>query len=73
MVGLSDNIVRPLVLSGRSEMNTLMVFFALVGGLQAFGFIGLFAGPVIFSVALVVFRMLREEYSGERPSEGGAE
>lgn len=64
-VGMSDNVIRPLVLSGRTEMNTLVVFFALMGGLQAFGFIGLFAGPVIFSVAIAIFRMLREEYLGE--------
>ncbi|MBN9657282.1 MAG: AI-2E family transporter [Acidobacteria bacterium] len=62
-ISMSDNIIRPLVLSGRTEMNTLVVFFALMGGLQAFGFIGLFAGPVIFSVAIAVFRMLREEYT----------
>lgn len=61
-VGMSDNIVRPLVLSGRTEMNTLVVFFALMGGLQAFGFIGLFVGPVVFSVAITVFRILRDEY-----------
>lgn len=63
VVGMSDNVIRPLVLSGRTEMNTLVVFFALMGGLQAFGFIGLFAGPVIFSVAIAIFRMLREEYT----------
>nr|WP_321472035.1 AI-2E family transporter [uncultured Paludibaculum sp.] len=63
VVGMSDNIIRPAVLSGRTEMNTLVVFFALMGGLQAFGFIGLFAGPVIFSVAIAIFRMLREEYT----------
>jgi len=65
VVGMSDNILRPWVLSGRTEMNTLVVFFALMGGAQAFGFIGIFAGPVIFSVALAVFRMLGEEYFQE--------
>jgi predicted PurR-regulated permease PerM len=62
MVGMVDNIIRPWVLSGRTEMNTLVVFFALMGGMQAFGFMGLFAGPVIFSVAIAVFRILREGY-----------
>jgi predicted PurR-regulated permease PerM len=61
-VSMSDNFVRPWVLSGRTEMNTLVVFFSLMGGMQAFGFIGIFAGPVIFSVAIAVFRILREEY-----------
>jgi predicted PurR-regulated permease PerM len=67
VVGMADNFIRPWVLSGRTEMNTLVVFFALMGGMQAFGFIGLFAGPVIFSVAMAVFRMLREGYL-ERPA-----
>lgn len=61
VVGMSDNVVRPWVLSGRTGMNGLLVFFALMGGMQAFGVIGLFAGPVIFSTAAAVFRMLREE------------
>lgn len=64
-VGMADNIVRPWVLSGRTEMNTLVVFFALLGGVQAFGLIGIFAGPVIFAVAISVFRMLHEEYLSE--------
>ncbi|MBI5282447.1 MAG: AI-2E family transporter [Candidatus Solibacter usitatus] len=64
-VGMTDNLLRPWILSGKTEMNTLVVFFALMGGMQAFGFIGLFAGPVIFSVAMSVFRILREEYLDE--------
>ena len=61
VVSTSDHFVRPWVLAGRTEMNTLMVFFALMGGMQAFGFLGIFAGPVIFSVAIALFRILREE------------
>lgn len=64
-VGMADNVLRPWILSGKTEMNTLVVFFALMGGMQAFGFIGLFAGPVIFSVGVQVFRILREEYLDE--------
>lgn len=64
-VALWDNVARPWVLSGRTELNTLVVFFALLGGVQAFGFVGIFAGPVIFSVAVSLFRILREEYMEE--------
>lgn len=64
VVGMSDNVVRPWVLSGRTGMNGLVVFFALMGGLQVFGAIGLFAGPVILSTAAAVFRMLRSEQEG---------
>lgn len=61
VVGMSDNLVRPWVLSGRTGMSGLLVFFALMGGLQVFGALGLFAGPVILSTAAAVFRMLRSE------------
>ena len=72
-VGGADNIIRPWVLAGRTEMNTLIVFFALLGGVQAFGFVGIFAGPVVFSVAISVFRILREEYLSENEPELGVE
>jgi len=43
----------------------------VMGGMQAFGFIGIFAGPVIFSLAIAVFRLLREEYAEiETPDTG---
>ena len=42
-------------------MHPLLVFFALLGGVKAFGVLGLFIGPVVLSLALVVFEMLREE------------
>lgn len=61
VVGMADNVIRPLILSSAAEMSTLPVFFALLGGMQAFGMIGLFAGPVVLSVAMALIRMLHEE------------
>jgi predicted PurR-regulated permease PerM len=61
LVGMVDNIIRPLLLKKGVELNTLMIFFALMGGVQAFGVLGLFAGPVIFSMTQAVFRILYEE------------
>jgi len=37
------------------------VFFAVVGGLRAFGVVGLFVGPLILSITVALFRFLREE------------
>ncbi len=65
LVANADNVIRPWILAGRTNMNTMVLLFALLGGMQAFGFMGLFAGPVIVSVAAAVFRILREELSGE--------
>jgi predicted PurR-regulated permease PerM len=61
VVGQIDNLVRPYVISGRAKMHPLLVFFALLGGVKAFGVLGLFIGPVVLSLTLVVFEMLREE------------
>lgn len=61
VVGQIDSLVRPYVISERAKMHTLLVFFALLGGVKAFGIMGLFIGPVVLSVTLVVLEMLREE------------
>lgn len=60
VVGQVDSLVRPYVISERAKLNTLPVFFALLGGVKAFGVIGLFIGPVLLSFTLVVLEMLRE-------------
>ena len=45
VISTADNIVRPIVLSGRVKLHTLLIFFSLLGGVKAFGIIGLFTGP----------------------------
>jgi predicted PurR-regulated permease PerM len=55
LVGTADNILRPMLLSGRSAMNGLVTFIALLGGVAAFGFIGLIFGPVVIAVAMALF------------------
>jgi len=61
VISMADNVVRPLVLSGRVKLNTLLIFFSLLGGVQAFGVIGLFVGPIIVSVAMALLTILAEE------------
>ena len=56
MVSGIDNILRPILLGERSQMGMLHLFIALLGGVAAFGFIGLILGPVVMAVALSVFR-----------------
>jgi predicted PurR-regulated permease PerM len=61
VISTADNIVRPLVLSGRVNLPTLLIFFSLLGGVKAFGIIGLFTGPIIVSVAIALLKILEEE------------
>ena len=60
VVAQADNVIRPYVISQRANLSTLAVFFALLGGVRAFGVMGLFIGPVALSFTLVVLEMLRE-------------
>ncbi|MCR9106471.1 MAG: AI-2E family transporter [Gammaproteobacteria bacterium] len=62
VVGSIDNFLRPLFMQGAS-MSTVVVFFSLIGGLQVFGLMGLVYGPLVFAIALVLFRMYEDEFS----------
>ncbi len=61
VVGTIDNIVRPLVIGSKVELHPLLLLFALLGGLEVFGFIGIFIGPLIVSLIVTLANMLREE------------
>ncbi|HUI84989.1 MAG TPA: AI-2E family transporter [Candidatus Binatia bacterium] len=74
VVSSIDNILRPLVVAGRGELHPMVLLFFILGGVEAFGFLGLFLGPVVASVLAAVFAMLREELSepAEEVSRAGA-
>lgn len=52
---LADNWFKPMIISGKSQINTLPVFFGVMGGLAAFGFLGLFLGPLVVVLGLTLW------------------
>jgi predicted PurR-regulated permease PerM len=56
----TDNFVRPHFISGRAQISTLPVFIGLLGGLSAFGAIGMFLGPVVVALVLALLRFAEE-------------
>ncbi|MDY6944397.1 MAG: AI-2E family transporter [Pseudomonadota bacterium] len=75
LVSLVDNVVRPMLVSGRANVGTLTVFIGVLGGLAAFGAIGLFLGPVILAliIALIRFRLeLRQAEKAEKTEKATA-
>lgn len=56
LVSLIDNFLKPLLISGRAEVSTLTVFIGVLGGVAAFGAIGLFMGPVVLSLAFALIQ-----------------
>jgi predicted PurR-regulated permease PerM len=57
----ADNVFRPYLIGGRVKLSTLYVFFAVIGGLKAFGTLGLFIGPLILAITMALFTFLKEE------------
>jgi predicted PurR-regulated permease PerM len=55
VVSTVDNILRPLFISQAISMNLLLVFFGVIGGILAFGFIGIFVGPAVLAIAQVLW------------------
>lgn len=51
-----DNVLRPIFISSVSPIPFLLVLFGVLGGLLAFGLVGLFIGPIILTVAWAVWR-----------------
>lgn len=65
IVGLADNVVKPLLIKIGMEMRSAVVFFSLIGGLAAFGSIGLVIGPLVVALFLTMIRIYRRDYRHE--------
>jgi predicted PurR-regulated permease PerM len=61
VVSWVDNFIRPMVISSATRIPFLIVMFGVLGGLAAFGMVGLFVGPVILAVMLAVWREWLED------------
>jgi predicted PurR-regulated permease PerM len=67
-ISMADNILRPLLLSGRTSVNGLVIFLGLLGGVAAFGFIGLVLGPIILVTTGSLLRFFSREPVREPPA-----
>jgi predicted PurR-regulated permease PerM len=79
LVSSIDNVLRPAILSGRAQMNGLLMFISLLGGVSVFGLLGLVLGPLVTVIVTGLFDAytgpadivapglaLAEERNGER-------
>jgi predicted PurR-regulated permease PerM len=60
VLGQIDNVVRPLLLAGKSQMNTLVLIISLLGGVSAFGFIGIVLGPLVAALLTALVESYQE-------------
>ena len=52
IVSSADNVLRPMLLSGKADMNGLVILLSLLGGIAVFGMLGVVLGPVLVVTAL---------------------
>jgi predicted PurR-regulated permease PerM len=65
VVGIVDNVIKPYLIKGRVALNGAVIFFSLLGGIGAFGPIGLLIGPLSVALFLALLRMYHRDFSGK--------
>lgn len=63
-VGMLDNVLRPIFISGRSKVPMVPVLLAIFGGVAAFGMTGLFVGPLAVTLFLFLLEIIRRDVFG---------
>jgi predicted PurR-regulated permease PerM len=67
LVSGADNVVKPLLISRGSSLPFVLVFLGAIGGVLAFGFVGIFIGPMLLAVG---FNLARKWTAGDLPTAG---
>jgi predicted PurR-regulated permease PerM len=62
VISMVDNILRPLLIGDRTQIPTLFLFLAILGGLSYYGVIGVFLGPIFLSLFIALIEIYRKEY-----------
>jgi predicted PurR-regulated permease PerM len=68
VVGTMDNFLRPVLIRKGADLPLLLIFTGVVGGLIAFGLIGIFVGPVVLAVAHTLLTAWVDEPTGDPES-----
>jgi predicted PurR-regulated permease PerM len=60
VVGMSDNLLRPFLMKGKNELHPLLIFFSLLGGIAAFGLLGVIVGPLAIVLLIALLQAYEE-------------
>lgn len=61
VIAVLDYLIRNILIGGRSNLHTLLVFLSVLGGLQLFGLVGIVAGPLVVAVGITLVDIWRTE------------
>lgn len=59
VIGTIDNFLRPKLVGSRTRLHELLIFFAVLGGLNVFGVLGVVLGPVVIAITLALIDVYR--------------
>ncbi len=62
VVSQVDNFIRPKLIGNRADIHPIFVLIGVLGGIAAFGFIGLFLGPLIVGVTISILKVWEQDY-----------
>lgn len=62
-VSLVDNVVRPWAMKGKAQLPAIPLIFAVIGGMKAFGFVGLVIGPLVFSLLMSIIAIYKSSFA----------
>lgn len=62
IVGLMDNVLQPFLVGTGVDVPLILLFFASLGGLAYFGFVGLFLGPIILGLTKAAYHIFQQNY-----------
>jgi predicted PurR-regulated permease PerM len=60
VIGLADNLLRPQLLKGDTNIHPLLIFFSVMGGLSYFGFLGIILGPLLLSLLVYILALYKK-------------
>ncbi|MBI4430830.1 MAG: AI-2E family transporter [Candidatus Omnitrophica bacterium] len=63
VISMSDNILKPIFISGKTKIPVFLLFLGILGGIKTYGLPGIFLGPLLITILFVLIDIYRERYS----------
>ena len=68
-----DNVLRPILMSGKASLHPLLLFFTIMGGIAIFGLLGVVMGPIIAAIFLTLLKVFEFKLHPESDTSVSAE
>jgi predicted PurR-regulated permease PerM len=61
-ISMVDNVLKPILIGGKTQIPMILLFLGILGGLQVYGLTGIFLAPLMLSLLFVLIKLYREKY-----------